>query len=293
MTQRFEGHSLEEALSHAADALGVARHRIRHRVLTEKRGFLGGIKRIVIEAEVNPDSEEPAADAAPAAPPEPVAEALSREATAEPGPPRERSRGRGRRGGGARGERDGNRGPRKPRGNEVAPGDFSRFAGEIPEQTDESPAAAIVREWCEQVVELARLSVTVRTSETDDQIAVRLYGPDAKRFVDRGGELLDALQVLTNKALTGRKIEKPVEFDCDEFKERRVNDLGQQARDLADRVRRDGREQLLPAMSPIERRIVHVTLQDDADVTTESRGEGFFKRVAVVPRTNPAGNSEP
>jgi spoIIIJ-associated protein len=49
-------------------------------------------------------------------------------------------------------------------------------------------------------------------------------------------------------------------------------------------VRRERREQLLPAMSPIERRIVHLALQDDRDVTTESRGEGFYKRVAIILR---------
>jgi spoIIIJ-associated protein len=37
-------------------------------------------------------------------------------------------------------------------------------------------------------------------------------------------------------------------------------------------------------MSPVERRIVHLSLQDDAELTTESRGEGFFKRVAILPR---------
>ena len=121
-------------------------------------------------------------------------------------------------------------------------------------------------------------------TEDDERIHVRLYGPDAPRFTDKGGELLDALQVLANKALIGRKTEKDIELDCDGFKSRRHDDLEQRARDAAERVRSDGREQLLPAMTPIERRIVHLALQDDADVTTESRGEGFYKRVAIVRR---------
>jgi len=133
---------------------------------------------------------------------------------------------------------------------------------------------------------LARLSGEVRTEENDAQIIVRVYGRDAGRLIERNGELLDAIQVLANKALTGRKVEKEIELDCAQFKEKRVEELGVRARETADRVRRDRREELLPAMSPIERRIVHMALADDADVMTESRGDGFFKRVAVIPRTN-------
>jgi len=38
-------------------------------------------------------------------------------------------------------------------------------------------------------------------------------------------------------------------------------------------------------MSPIERRIVHIALRDHEDVTTESRGDGFYKRVAIILRS--------
>ena len=155
---------------------------------------------------------------------------------------------------------------------------------EVPEQGPESEAAKTVREWCEEAIDYARLDLDVRTEENDLQILVRLYGRDARRMTEEHGEALDALQVLANKALIGRKTEKDIELDCDGFKSRRHEELEQRARDAAERVRSEGREQLLPAMSPIERRIVHLALQDDADVTTESRGEGFYKRVAIVRR---------
>jgi spoIIIJ-associated protein len=90
--------------------------------------------------------------------------------------------------------------------------------------------------------------------------------------------------VLANKAFVGRKLEKDIELDCGAFKGKRIEHLEQTAREVADRVRRDRREQLLPAMTPIERRIVHLALADDADVATESRGDGFYKRVAIVPK---------
>lgn len=285
MAHRFEGRNLDEALDHAAETLGVERYRITHSVLLEKRGFLGGVKRVVIEADVNEDAQPPAE------PLPPVAAAAPAPFARERAP---RGGGRGPRGGGGGRGRGGNRrddrparGPRRERrDDDLRPGDFEQFAAAEapPEQGPESDAAKAVREWCEEAIDYARFELDVRTEENDEQIIVRLYGRDARRMTEEHGEALDALQVLANKALVGRKTEKDIELDCSGFKSRRNEDLAQRARDAAERVRSDGREQLLPAMTPIERRIVHLALQDDADVTTESRGEGFYKRVAIVRR---------
>ena len=284
MSHRFEGRSVEEALQSAAEALGVERWQLTYHVLLEKRGFLGGVKRVVLEADINTAAAPPANTVAP--PP------ISHDA-----PPRSDRGARGGRGGGggrgARGRDSGGGGRRggRSRGrrdDEFQSGDFETFLGDVPEQGPESEGARAVREWCETALALAKLSMVVRTEENDTQIQVRLYGSDSKMLIDRHGELLDAVQVLANKALVGRSTEKDIELDCEQFKERRSEDLEQRARDVADRVRRGGREELLPAMSPIERRIVHIALRDDADVTTESRGDGFYKRVAIVRRSDVA-----
>src|SRR5436305_10050400 len=93
MSQRFEGKNLDEALTSASQTLGVERNQLTYHVLLEKRGFLGGVKRIVLEAEINEAAVAPAVAPAPTAPSGP--------------PARERSArgGRGGRGGGG-GRRD-------------------------------------------------------------------------------------------------------------------------------------------------------------------------------------------
>jgi len=270
MAQRFEGKNLEEALNGAAQTFGVERYQLTYHVLLEKRGFLGGMKRVVIEAEVNMGAAEP--EIAAAAQPE-------RSRPERPRGGRGGNRGDGR---GGRGERR-DRPRRSPERRDEPEADFTPV--EAPEQGPESEIAQMVRSWLEHVIELATLNLDVRTSENETQVIVRLYGRDARRLIEGHGELIDALQVLTNKALVGRRIEKDIELDCQEFKGRRVEELEQQAREVADRVRRDGREQLLPAMTPIERRIVHLALADDQEVATVSRGDGFYKRVAIVRRT--------
>ena len=302
MSHRFEGRSLEEALQSAAETLGVERWQLTYHVLLEKRGFLGGVKRVVLEADINTAAPAPPAAAAPAAP-------------SHSGPPRRAARdsrpgggggggrggrggggGRGRDGGGGGGRRGGGRGRGRSEERDFQTGDFETFLGDVPEQGPEAEGARAVREWCQTALALAKLSMVVRTEENDTQIVVRLYGSDAKLMIDRHGELLDAVQVLANKALVGRSVEKDIELDCEDFKGRRSEDLEQRAREVADRVRRGGREELLPAMTPIERRIVHIALRDDADVTTESRGDGFYKRVAILLRSEaevPESTEEP
>ena len=287
MSQRFEGKNLDDALTAASQALGVERFQLTYHVLLEKRGFLGGVKRIVIEAEINEAAVAPPVQPAP----------VSSPSSAPPRRPEgRRSAGGGRgprngnRGGGGGGQRRG-RGPRRERfeDEELQPGDFEQhFDVEAPEQGERSEAAKTVAEWCERVIALARLALEVRTEENETQIIVRCYGRDMRKLTEQHGELLDAIQVLANKAFVGRKVEKDIELDCGAFKGQRIEHLEQTAREVADRVRRDGREQLLPAMTPIERRIIHLALADDAEVATESRGDGFYKRVAIVPRESTA-----
>ena len=77
MAQRFEGKNLEEALNNAAETFHVQRFQLTYHVLLEKRGFLGGMKRVVIEAEVNTEAPQPAE--------EPVSRPASRARSASTG----------------------------------------------------------------------------------------------------------------------------------------------------------------------------------------------------------------
>lgn len=295
MAQRFEGKSLDEALTMATEAFGVSRDQLTYHVVLEKRGFLGGFKRIVVEAEVNDAAVSRPAESSPAAA---YGQSSQGAPSRRPGGGgggrarggRDRGRGRGGDGRGRSGRSGGERGrgSRREHGDDFQTGDFERFAGEIPEQGPESEQAGVARAWLARVIELANLQLVIRTEENETQIIVRLFGADARLLTEQHGELLDAIQVLSNKALVGNTVEKEIELNCEAFKERRTEQLAEKARDLADEVRTSGREQLLPAMTPIERRIVHLTLQEDADVTTESRGDGFYKRVAILRRQKQA-----
>ena len=57
--------------------------------------------------------------------------------------------------------------------------------------------------------------------------------------------------------------------------------LRQQALDAAKEVRRWGEAKTLPAMNAHDRRIIHITLENEADLQTESEGEGPKKSIVI------------
>jgi spoIIIJ-associated protein len=303
-SKRFEGKNLDEALDSAARSLGVERYRLSYHVVLEKRGFLGGTKRVVVEAEVNDAASgsgrkrEPRQSSAPRsrgreqdeapdeAPDEALAAAEESSAVGEQGRSSEGASGRPARRRGRRRARGASRSVEtgsKREGPPVETGPEAARGTEIPEQGPRSDDAAAAAGWCERVIELAGLDLEVRTVERGEEVIVELYGPDTAALQASGGELLDSMQVLVNKALVGRSVERRIELDVEGFKSRRAEDLTRRALELAAKVREEGRERTLPAMTPIERRIIHLALEDEAGVETESRGRGFHKRVTIVP----------
>src|SRR5258705_7256967 len=154
MAQRFEGKNLEEALDNAAQTFGVQRFQLTYHVLLEKRGFLGGMKRVVIEAEVN--TEAPPAAEQPASRPQERPRNRER-AQGGGGRGRDRDRDRG-------GQRRGNEQRRdRPRRSPERREEEDYVPVEIPPQGAESPNAEIVRAWFERVITLAQLNLELRT----------------------------------------------------------------------------------------------------------------------------------
>ena len=82
-----------------------------------------------------------------------------------------------------------------------------------------------------------------------------------------------------------------IDLDAGNFRERRVVELKKLAGELAEQVKEDGKTQAIPALNPSERRVVHVTLQDDKGVRSRSVGDGLFKKVLIYKPGKPRKKS--
>jgi spoIIIJ-associated protein len=123
------------------------------------------------------------------------------------------------------------------------------------------------------------------------EILVEFAGPDSTLLLERGGELLRAIELLAIEMLRlpGNEHEK-ICFDCMNQRKLRIEELRMAAGVAADRVRQTGEPYEFTPMSSRERRIVHLALRDHADLHTESQGEGGRRCLVVYPKDyKPAG----
>jgi spoIIIJ-associated protein len=117
------------------------------------------------------------------------------------------------------------------------------------------------------------------------EILVEFAGPDSTLLLERGGELLRAVELLAIEMLRlpGNEHEK-ISFDCMNQRKLRIEELRMAAGVAADRVRQTGEPYEFAPMSSRERRMVHLALRDQADLHTESQGEGGRRCLVVYPK---------
>jgi spoIIIJ-associated protein len=125
------------------------------------------------------------------------------------------------------------------------------------------------------------------TSDDAEGVWIDLRGgADLGLLIGKRGQTLAALQLIT--AMIANREQPPetrkkVILDAQGYRDRRERALQAMARNAADRARSSGREVTLEALTPRERRIVHLTLAEDLAVTTRSEGEDPDRVVIVSP----------
>ncbi len=170
------------------------------------------------------------------------------------------------------------------------------------EQYDEEPEPAFASEseldedarvgiaTLEELLSKMQIDATVsarKANAQDDEEApwiLHVQGNDLVMLVGRRGETLSALQYVT-RLIASRELQRRanIVLDVEGYKSRREKQLQRLAARMAEQALQIGRTVSLEPMSPYERRIIHLALRDHPDVTTESVGEGQYRKVTIIP----------
>lgn len=114
---------------------------------------------------------------------------------------------------------------------------------------------------------------------------LEIRGSDTDALIGYRGRTLAALQHIT-RLIVGRELGERTRLvvDVEGFKVRRERSLRRLAQRIAEQAVRTNRTVVLEPMPPNERRIIHMTLRDHPQVTTESIDEGERRKVTIIPR---------
>jgi spoIIIJ-associated protein len=149
----------------------------------------------------------------------------------------------------------------------------------------EGELAEAAQEALDLLFELTDIEAEADFFLDEERLEVELWGPDDHLLLQEDGQILLAIEHLLPRMLRGLHGETmPVRVDCNDFHFLREERLRELALRTAGEVRQRGRPRTLDELDPAERRIVHLTLADDPDVTTDSIGDGYYKRLKIVPR---------
>jgi spoIIIJ-associated protein len=159
-----------------------------------------------------------------------------------------------------------------------------------PAATSTTPAAAngkgeLARSLVEGLLKHMGIRATVQVRPGAEPISVDISGRDLGVLIGWRGETLRALQSVVN-IMVGRHLEdgQRVIVDVERYRQRREHTVREIALRAARQVKMTGDAITLDAMQPFERRAIHLALEGDPDITTNSIGEEPERRVVVGPR---------
>jgi spoIIIJ-associated protein len=139
-----------------------------------------------------------------------------------------------------------------------------------------------VIEFIRQVVGAMGLDLSIDVEETPDNVRLNLSGEGADVLLRKRGEALDALQVIVNTVFRREaRGDRHYVVDALGFRKGKDVELRQMAQLLMDKARTTGVPQEMGPLNPYARRLVHLTVAEDDELTSESIGDAFLKSVVI------------
>ena len=154
------------------------------------------------------------------------------------------------------------------------------------------------REKAKKMLEglLVRMQIdsSVSAEETQDAIILNIQGSGSGFLIGKRGQNLDAIQYIVSKAVhhsvNGHKM---IVIDTEDYRQRREESLVAMAMKLGEKVKKTKKPVTVGHMNAHDRRIIHLAIQNDATLTTKSRGEGGeYRKILILPARRGPENAD-
>ena len=147
-----------------------------------------------------------------------------------------------------------------------------------------SSTAIKAKDLLEGILQRISPEYRVSASETQEKIILSIEGDESGLLIGKRGQNLDALQYLLNKAINKIDNEhKMILIDSGEYRKRREEFLLGLADKIRKKVKKTKKPVSLANMNAHDRRIIHLVMQEDDSLITQSRGEGKYRKIVILP----------
>jgi len=143
-----------------------------------------------------------------------------------------------------------------------------------------------VRDVIENIIAKMQIDASIKDiKESEEKVYVELESKNnSGLIIGKKGKTLESLQLIVNLMISqGIGSSKKIILDIEAYREKREKALKKMSLDIARKVVKSGRPWTLEPMNPFERRLVHLTLQNDSRVSTKSEGQGIYRKIKIIP----------
>ena len=156
----------------------------------------------------------------------------------------------------------------------------------MPKKKSVDSKEEIVKQLAEELLAGLQIPATVTVSPgEEDTLSVNITTEESGLLIGYHGETLSSFQLILGLMVykkLGQWVKVVVEIG--DYRAKRAEQLTAMAQAYANQALSTGQPVYLPPLPPSERRVVHLALQENPQVETESVGDGNYRRVVVKPK---------
>ncbi|MCL4389988.1 MAG: KH domain-containing protein [Patescibacteria group bacterium] len=145
-----------------------------------------------------------------------------------------------------------------------------------------------IKEIAKELLAQLQIDCTVEAAQGEDGVVnVNVATQESGLLIGYHGETLASFQLILG-LMVYKKLGQwtKVVVEIGDYRAKREEQLRTMAQSYGQQVAASGQPLTLPYLPPAERRVIHLALQDSADVTCESEGEGNERRIVIKPTRN-------
>lgn len=143
------------------------------------------------------------------------------------------------------------------------------------------------REKLQHILDAVTDDAKISIHRNRTEVCFDVSGGDSGILIGKKGQTLEAMQYLLEKMVRKNNPKRlRIKVDVEGYLRSREDNLIKQSINMAQKVKKTGKPVVVGQMNPHDRRIVHVALKGHPGVRTQSKGDGFIRKIIILPQKN-------